>query len=122
MCRISSPAKAAAGEGEGGKLEEIRALMSTMVQQMQELPDAIKPSVASTAFGEGPAWACQRLTPCDPTSPVRPLTWQCILLCCECLLKRVRFRDLPNGLALYRMMRPMNIIRHSSTAKCSLGA
>ena len=52
-CRFSSPAKAASGEDEGEKLDEIKALMSTMVQQMQELPEAIKPIAApSASFGE----------------------------------------------------------------------
>ena len=51
--RFSSPAKAGSGEGEGEALEEIRVLMSTMVQQMQQLPDALKPSAApSPPFGE----------------------------------------------------------------------
>ena len=48
-----SPAKAGSGEAEGEALEEIRVLMSTMVQQMQQLPDALKPSAApSPPFGE----------------------------------------------------------------------
>lgn len=60
--RFNSPAKATAtGEGEGEKLEEIRALMSTMVQQMQELPDAIKPSGTS-----GPAFGAPLSPTCCP--------------------------------------------------------
>lgn len=55
LCRFSSPAKAASGEGEDEKLDELRALMSTMVQQMQQLPDVINPSMArSASFGERP--------------------------------------------------------------------
>ncbi len=54
--RFSSPAKAGSGEAEGEALEEIRVLMSTMVQQMQQLPDALKPSAApSPPFGEDAA-------------------------------------------------------------------
>lgn len=53
VSRFSSPAKAAAGKGNGESLEEIKALMSTMVQQIQELPEAIKPiAVPSASFGE----------------------------------------------------------------------
>ena len=59
--RFSSPAKAGSGEGEGEALEEIRVLMSTMVQQMQQLPDALKPSAAlSPPHGEGTTCAHQR--------------------------------------------------------------
>ena len=51
--RFGSPAKAVSGEGEGETLEEIKVLMSTMVQQMQQLPDTLKPSAApSPPLGE----------------------------------------------------------------------